>query len=61
MAKAQVRVNAGEMMLDAAVLVVSGELVRVMDRVCEMRGVGREVVLMEALMELEVRYGNGSR
>lgn len=61
MAKAQVRLRANEMMLDAAVLVVSGELVRVMDRVCEMRGVGREVVLMEALTELEVRYGNGSR
>ena len=49
------------MSLDAAVLVVGGELVRQLDRVCKMRGVSREVVLMEALYELEVRYGNGGR
>ena len=62
MAKANVKVGAGEMMgLDAAVFVVGGDLIRVLDRVCVMRGVGREVVLKEALQELEARYGNGGR
>jgi hypothetical protein len=41
--------------------VLSGELVRSLDRVCEKRGMSREVVLGEMLQELEERYGDGSR
>lgn len=62
MAKAVTRIASREMMgLDAAVFVLGGDLVRSLDRVCEMRGVSREVVLVEMLHELEERYGNGSR
>lgn len=62
MARAVSRGSVGEAMgLDAALFVLSGELVRVLDRVCERRGVGREVVIMEMLQELEERYGNDSR
>ena len=62
MARAIVRRGPGEMIgLDAAVFVLGGELVRSLDRVCEKRGMSREMVLMEMLQELEERYGNGSR
>ena len=62
MAKAVTRVAAGGLMsLDAVLFVLSGELVRSLDRVCEKRGMSREVVLGEMLQELEVRYGDGGR
>lgn len=62
MAKAATRIEAGEMMgLDAVLFVLGGELVRSLDRVCEKRGMSREMVLKEMLQELEVRYGNDGR
>ena len=62
MARAVTRIAAGGLMgLDAVLFVLSGELVRSLDRVCEKRGMSREVVLGEMLQELEERYGDGGR